>query len=1123
MKRRHIIFIFLTIIAFCSVAVSCVTTEPVEDPEEIVDPDDPDNPDRPDKPDQPDQPDTPDTPGEYINGGNKYGNWYIKFYGALFGHGKTISVSPDGKITDSPYAKLELETNMSQSGFEPDTTSWLTVEKYPNGVIELTINGANPNPEDRVAKLVAYAIEGNVRCTDTLVVLQGGSTAVDPIDGIEYDVTPSTLVLSEKNASYITGVNDKGWYTLSDDVPSSLMSTSKNLVLYPHVSESCPEGLCGKVQFFDDNGKNYMRVQPVELEQVIRNLNITDHPVDLNSHVVKIQDASGTPLKFVKTKASGSDNISISIPKTTFRNWDQRIIVKAAVDLSLSMKMNLQIGDGRLDYFSMVLDPDVTLDLDMDANSSVPLVDTSYPFFTVLCGAFPVGPVVITPLIEFSFVIGAEGKIGIKGTVKYENNSGVLFVYQRDQGCTYSMRDHSPEDQKNRTELGSSVYMEGSISCGLDESIGLGVYGKILYVTAGIQERLKCTANINVDVEEAAKDPTFTYPTSLLFSTDVTLQGVAALKSLNKSLADVKTLEHPYRLDSLYMFPTIKPVVTDVNGRQATVELEVGHDLLLPTSVGFDLYAVDPNDPAYKWGEGICPHLTESHFVGTYPMMEHSRIDPKTTRKDENGNPVNVYQTTVPLYTQAGLYAVRPFIIFAGQKFRQSGFDANAVFYAESGCEDAFREILMDISRSIKNKPKSWTFDTPISGWQGVSISYLNPQTPVMAVDLKGTSTEGVITVGNHTQGMSCQWTLAASPKTYVDDPDPNVTGLDISDPSFQGWDSYLERSLQTLKLNVNSSSTSLASLMVYRHFSDHLPELATLELTGNNPWLTVLDLPAGQMPKLTKVSISGHTGCSAINLAYRAQLATVAIEEAEKIEKLNYDGPADRIGLLDPSRFRNLTTLTVNNDARNAVLTLTDLPKLSSVDVKGDSLKSISFEKCFTGAGVVYFNKLGYRNEVNTRALSFSECGMTGLVHDKAMDFISVSDCNKLESYDGGAKELHLTNLPVLESFYAAGCGMKSFELSNLPALLDFRMDGNPGLGRQLVPAIFDEVRLRRYRNNMSSYYNLHYDVVYQYYSPTHYSEGDYGFFYIDEPSCGYHWKPSRIGLSDDNKIEWP
>lgn len=1151
LKNLSLYAIVAVILAILLAPVSCNLLNPVDDPTEQDDPasDDPGN--------SSDDPSNPDKPGEdgYIHAGPKYGDWFIKIYHPWVEYHDYMRVSSDGHYMQLTSEPLTVETNMSEWKMEPDTISWLSFQLSESSIyVSFT---PNDTPDDRIANVVVHGIEGNVMCTDTLKIFQyGGSAITEPIDGIAFDVMPQTLVIDQKSSSYFTGCDEEnGYYYYADDTPSSILSSNKSIILNPYVSEACPNGLCGKfVPWTDPDGRRCFKVQPVALEKAIKNLNMVDVPVDLNSHVVEIKDPSGKSLKFQRTKASGSDHLKISIPKTTFHNLDQSILVTAAVEMDLSMKMNLQIADGSLDYFSMILDPDITLDVEMEANVAQPVVDKSYPFYTVLCGAFTVGPVVLTPLLEFSFVIGAEGKIGIKAGVKYENNSGIMFVYQTGQGCDYKIRDQSPSDQKNLTQFSGSMYMEGSMNCGLDQSIGLGVYGTILYVTLGIQEKLKCTANMSVDLDKMVQDPDFLYNSTIMFTTDATLQGVVALKSLGATLADAKTMEKPYRLDSLFLFPKMCPVVDEISRNQAYLQLEVGNDLILPLGVGLNVYCVEPSDPLYKEGEMAQWKIDDSYRVGSYTLADHHRIDPNNSRmgQDELG-PVNVYNTVIPTPVQSGMYIVRPFVSYNYVNLEDKSYKHTVMFYAESGCEEAFRKILLDIAKSIDPKDRllNWCADEPVSSWKGVTISYDEKKTPTMTVDLKGTNAKGVVTVGNHTEGLDCLWELMNY--SAYGQPRAPITGLDISDPHFDGWDWNIRYILQTLRLNVNRKSEKLQKLLNAAPqnvvSTDQFPLLKTIELYGENPWACAFRTSSTNsanyrdpmFPALEKFSCTGKSGVKEIKLYEVPTLVDFTMDPSEQLEELVYKGPADLFEKYNVRQFKNIKTVKITNETPDASYSFRDLPKITRLDVMGKSKSQITIERCFPQDFVldIFSAETYFTNENiigDTKTMTLKDCGFRTLhINFNNMDSMThpaetlfVQDCKYCSFFSGGSTDLHLVNLPLLKSFDIRNCGLKSFEFVDLPALLYIDMKDNHDLPRQTVPALFDEVRMRRYRNpeaiDHSLYYNLGYDVTYRYWSKYDYDEVDWGFYYPDEPDCGYHWIPPRNGLPwDDKNLRWP
>lgn len=1101
-----------------AITTSCDGAEDIREPEEeVVDPGKEDTPDNPNNNDNPDNPNNNDEPSQSDTtyAVRRYESYYLNVDNTWCDGHNYINAKPDGF-----YYTYRVSTNVESWDVEPVTEDWFTACKAYGTKVELEV-GRNDTGEDRIGVIVVRGVHENIVITDTLKFLQGNITIAQPIDGVSFDVKPSTYIVDEKTAACFTGFNpEKGVYYLSDDTPPSFLSSSKSIILSPHVSESCPDGICGYYSVGrDTDGRQFIQVRPASIEEVITKLDMKDHPVHIGQHNVKIKDASGRSIDYVRTKASGTDKLDISIPKTVFRNWDQSILVTAAVDLSLSMNMSLQIESGRLDYFAVALDPDIKLDFEIDASVSKSLVDESYPFFTVLCGGIPAGPIVITPLIEFSLVIGAEGKIGVKAGIKYENNTGIQLIYQRNEGTDYSFRQKPAEDQKNKTELSGSVYMEGNISCGLDESVGLGVYGTILYATAGIQERVKCAANISVDIEKALQDPDWLGPTTMMFTTDVTLQGVFALKSLGATLGDFKTLEKPYRLDSLFMFPRFETVLGDVNGRQAHMELQAANDLLLPMGVGYTVYVISPDDPYYmKPGAFFEEGKGSPINMGSYTIAEHHRIDPINCL-EQYGTKFNVYSIDLPLSISSGQYFMVPFFSYNGFKYEFKTYTHTKSFIAAANCEDEFRKILLDISRSMPDgMPTSWSADVPISNWKGVSISYDTPSKPRMTVNCKEIGVQGLVTVGNHTEGRDCAWIL-----DYID----YVTGLDISDPNFDGWGPYGSKdNLEYLKFNVNSSTTGLKSLLststdYYSIARRRYPHLKTLIFHGSNPWVEAVITEdrwlAGRndlLPELETLSVEGRTNISELWISSSPNLDNVNIEEKSKITCLRFKGDAKQFKAIDVDQYQNISKLYIESTAADENYTIRDMKKIESLYVSGEQVNSLTLERSFKDSYSLD------TEDLNARTIYLTDCNVSFVKLKSQMESFVIQDCKtlvKFTSYSGySVKNLVLSKLPMLDEVIASNIGLTSVTLEELPVITRLRLENNHGIPRQVVPAIFDEIRLRNYLNTGSTY-GVSYDETFIYYSKYDYSEADWGFYYPDEPDCGYHFKLSRIGIDND------
>ena len=1037
-------------------------------------------------------------------------------------------------------------TDMPEWKVSSDAPEWCEATKWEGGSFAIHIS-PNTSSEARTAVVRFVGTAGTKVLTDSLMFRQVATQQPDLPDSLSCELSPGTMWMGDASAAYITRLDTAAnVVTFAAGTPEEYLPRGYNYLVCPVVNEVIPEGILGIINSCqtEADGSCTVRYTPCELNKVFSSMDLETGPIDLGGRVTSIVDAGGNDIQYVRTRATSSDHLDIHIPKTVFRNWDQTVLMTAAVDMTLDMSMSLQIYDGAIQYFALKLDPDLSLTLDMEANIQGEAVSESYPFFTVLCGAFPAGPVVLTPLVEVSFIIGADGKIGLTAGVTCRKTTKVMFAYQRGAGQDIlTLEDDSPTDQKNKTELRGTAFMEGALSAGLDTSIGMGVYGTILYNTVGLQERVKTSARLDLDLAKIASESYFTASSAML-RTDLTLQGVVALKSLGATFCDFKGLEHNMlTLDSLYLFPTMRARATEVSATAAQIEVEVGRDLLMAGDVGLAVYAVAPDNEMYHKLDG---QLTANGGkdrparIATYHIGNHHRLPLEPTRTDDYGNPVSVITYTIPLDILSGEYYVAPIFTLEGYSFEYLRDGCH--FYAVSGAEAAFRAILMDLSKSfnpdemnVSYTLKNWGTTASIASWSGVDIDYEN-NLPVMTVTVEAPLV-GDIHIGNHTQGIDCRWKLLL----YTMESQAQV--LDIQEAhlaSFSGnnvlsklKEVVLSSSLPTVEFSLDDYSSS-------SQWNNLFKSVEKFTLVGDNPWLKKFHTGhpyyperGGKLPALKELVIDGATALTEVGIVGSPMLEKMTITPASpsKITSIYLSDAGKAASLL--GSIKSLKNLYLHNsDADAPALTISGLPSLESLTVTGDSLNSLTVSNAFSKEASLDLHDIAARN------VSIDGCNMRKIYSKNSInaatgyrESLSLKGCPNLTevaiSNSDYADRVVVSNMPALSRLIVS-CGASSMELGGLPnvAYLDICKNRIPA---QVVWPLFDEIRLRAWNTSMSEpgqdedmqRYNavlaaegsVSYDQVYEYYGRGDYSESDYGFYYSDEPDCGYHWNPSRIG----------
>lgn len=874
-------------------------------------------------------------------------------------------------------------------------------------------------------------------------------------DKCEYAYTYSTERIPDAVAATIH--KDDSPYTSSFIVKNTpeddIWGRITRFVLPP--CETFPNGLCAKImnRFFYDDGTSRILYSECPLEDVFEKLDLQACG-DLVPHVQKLLDGAGNEIPFKITKAVGKDRFVIDLPSVRLRNWDETVIFQInSGKLELDMLLTAVIDGAKLRYFGAKLNPTIDLDIDMEANVQKSFVDSKHPFLTVICGAYPVGPVVITPLIEISFIIGAEGKVALTAGLKYKQECKLTAICDNGEFDGKIETVPNESDQDIITFKNTTTYTEADIYAGFDYSAGIGVFGTVLYATLGVQEKIKCGGKFVLDIEKWTADPynsvaeLFDTYADSKFYVDYAYNGVAALNTFGgKVLGQLKGAEVSEHIDSAYFLPKIKAELKEQTDASAAIEFTQSQKTIWPYETGFNFYQAVAGDPGYAdMGENTSTwSLTpERHSFGLFnlPPGEESVTRTEMVYPDENSKCI-----------------ARPFFVHQGKEYEYPA--SYGVFFTHDGkALKAFKDIVNDIAECIDGElPENWKSTKPLSTWKGIKITK-DGNTPFMEVylsDYSGSHANAVklkptLKVSDHSSGQG-DYTWAIK---YI----PEGTKLDlleVRDKNFFGYDFSTSQSF-TYRYNC----TPVHFGVEIRNVSIHSDKLGLAQLS----------------PQLETLDIKGKGGIDGLWLdpSYTPAVKSVTLEGLPRFHALDIGGG------------KAFSGGQIN-------VKITDCPALSQLELNQEisgvqelltSLSKQRMEKIL----IWQTHLASLVREAPTDRIDLNQCTVGSL---------SVSaDCKYIYAR-GTVGDVSLSKCPSLETLDLYGCQMTSFTVDNLPNAKHVDISG--AHINSVIPPVFDSIR------ETAGYFR--YDVKYEYYSPTHYAENTYGWWYEGEPDRGYHLK---------------
>ena len=121
-----------------------------------------------------------------------------------------------------------------------------------------------------------------------------------------------------------------------------------------------------------------------------------------------------------------------------------------------------------------------------------------FHILTLVCGAIPIGPVLLTPSIDVYGVVSVEGKITLEASISYERTLHTRMVYQKGAGLTGECTLEEEDPEALKFTLGPKF--EGGVGFGAAMGGNIGVFGKTLAVRTRITPTMKMTVSGKLDL-----------------------------------------------------------------------------------------------------------------------------------------------------------------------------------------------------------------------------------------------------------------------------------------------------------------------------------------------------------------------------------------------------------------------------------------------------------------------------------------------------------------------------------------------------------------------------------------------------------------------------------------------
>ena len=332
----------------------------------------------------------------------------------------------------------------------------------------------------------------------------GGGITPNPdiptLSEITYDLSPQAVVMPETTTKSLVSADTLGHkLTLPTSVDKPEVG---QCLIFNTPTKQLPNGLLAKVKEVKETSKGYEVIyEDAQLKDAFKNIEIPEQYVPLGQYVEHVYDAKGNEVKFSraeKTRASGIKTFEIILPEI---GWplDKGIELTPKMSIDLLMRYVFMFGDYELSYAGVKFDADITVGADLNCElKSSKLFEKKFHILTVVCGAIPIGPVLLTPSIDVQGLVKADGKITLEASISYERTLHASMIYQKGAGMKVSC-ELEPEDPE-ALKFTFGPKFEGGFSYGLVMGGNIGIFGKTLAVRSRLNIVKKETISGKIDI-----------------------------------------------------------------------------------------------------------------------------------------------------------------------------------------------------------------------------------------------------------------------------------------------------------------------------------------------------------------------------------------------------------------------------------------------------------------------------------------------------------------------------------------------------------------------------------------------------------------------------------------------
>lgn len=369
--------------------------------------------------------------------------------------------------------------------------SWITMSSADN-VLTVKVE-ANPKTESRngTIKVEAGKIKAEVS------VMQSGKSnrpADDPYPQASYGLDEDAIFVKSDYTKAITA-SDPAANTFT--VPSSSVGNQKPEVgqklIMNTPTDLFPSGLLAKVVSVSESGGNYqVKYEPLKLEEAFSDLNIDEQAISLADYVKEIRDANGNKVNFTKTKDASSKTFHLQLPEASWPLDYAGLEIKPILELDLTLYFQAIVANYKLYTFNFDTEVGMKVGATIACGFEGKAIDERFPIYEIICGAIPVGPILITPTIGIDALLEVSGKVSVEATAHYTASRRYGIHYDANGGWTSN--DYGEANKNGSFTLENvSPKVEGTFAYGYSIGPAIAIYVEAVSAGIGYDSKTKHT------------------------------------------------------------------------------------------------------------------------------------------------------------------------------------------------------------------------------------------------------------------------------------------------------------------------------------------------------------------------------------------------------------------------------------------------------------------------------------------------------------------------------------------------------------------------------------------------------------------------------------------------------